>query len=433
MKSFYSIFYKLIFLLFIHIGTCIANSVVIKLNPTDSIIIDFDKNNSNIDTISNIKFEVLDTAQIDNIIKCGYTYTRNNLTNEKNREKGIVLLTKTLDFSRKVNYQRGILYSLFLLNEVSFFDKNYSIALKYAEELLKEYTKLGDKEGIASSWLQMISILIEQNDYVHANEQITLAIPVMMETGRVQSIKYLMEKLSLLYANKNRELLNSEKIKYETKQNFLITGLSILSIFLIIVFIQRSRILKEKKRSEELLLNILPSETAEELKQNGSAKPKSFNEVTVMFTDFKNFTKASESLSPEDLVNEINLCYSEFDKIIARNKIEKIKTIGDSYMAAGGLPVENKSNPFDTVNAAIEIQNFMLQLKEQRILEKKTCFEIRIGIHTGPVIAGIVGIKKFSYDIWGDTVNIASRMETKGEVGKVNISNATYELIKGKY
>ena len=152
-----------------------------------------------------------------------------------------------------------------------------------------------------------------------------------------------------------------------------------------------------------------------------------------MFTDFKNFTQASERLSPEELVKEINYCYCAFDKIIAKHKIEKIKTIGDSYMAAGGLPVENNSNPLDTVNAAIEIQSFMRHLKIQRDKENKTCFELRIGIHTGPVVAGIVGIKKFAYDIWGDTVNVASRMENSGEVGRVNISGTTYQFVKDKF
>ncbi|HNP49681.1 MAG TPA: adenylate/guanylate cyclase domain-containing protein, partial [Bacteroidia bacterium] len=153
-------------------------------------------------------------------------------------------------------------------------------------------------------------------------------------------------------------------------------------------------------------------------------------EVTVMFTDFKNFTQASEILSPVELVQEIHECYSAFDKIISELNLEKIKTIGDSYMCAGGLPVPNKSNAVDTVRAAMKINEFMLALKLKRISENKPYFEIRIGCHTGPVVAGIVGIKKFAYDIWGDTVNIASRMESAGEAGRVNVSGTTYELIK---
>ncbi|MEO5571641.1 MAG: adenylate/guanylate cyclase domain-containing protein [Bacteroidia bacterium] len=196
---------------------------------------------------------------------------------------------------------------------------------------------------------------------------------------------------------------------------------------------QKKEVEIQKSRSEELLLNILPSEVAEELKQKGSAEAKHFNEVTVLFTDFKNFTNMSERLNAQELVNEINYCYSAFDNIITKHNIEKIKTIGDSYMCAGGLPIANKTNAEDTVKAAIEIRDFMLNEKQKRVSDGKPFFEIRIGCNTGAVVAGIVGIKKFAYDIWGDTVNIASRMESSSEAGKVNISGSTYELVKDKF
>lgn len=199
------------------------------------------------------------------------------------------------------------------------------------------------------------------------------------------------------------------------------------------VKIRTDQLRNEKDRSDELLLNILPSETAEELKKTGSSKAKYFDEVTVLFTDFKDFTQRSEQLDAQELVNEINFCYSAFDNIITKYGLEKIKTIGDSYMCAGGLPVENKTNPVDTVMAALEIRDFMIGEKEKRETQGKKFFEIRIGVHTGPVVAGIVGIKKFAYDIWGDTVNIASRMESGGEAGEVNISGTTYELVKDKF
>lgn len=193
---------------------------------------------------------------------------------------------------------------------------------------------------------------------------------------------------------------------------------------------EKKEVERQRNRSDELLENILPSEVAEELKANGSAAAKHFGNVTVMFTDVKGFTQISEKLTPSELVAEIHACFKVYDEIVDKHKIEKIKTIGDSYMCAGGLPVVNTTNAADVVHAALEIQQFMKQNAEQKRKEGKEPFEIRIGIHSGPVVAGIVGIRKFAYDIWGDTVNVASRMESSSEVGKVNISQHTYDLIK---
>jgi len=189
----------------------------------------------------------------------------------------------------------------------------------------------------------------------------------------------------------------------------------------------------EKDRSDKLLLNILPAETAEELKEKGTSEARYFDMVTVMFTDFKGFTYLAEKMSAQELVAEINHCFKAFDQIISEHNIEKIKTIGDAYMCAGGLPVTNTTNPVDVVKAAIRIKHFMEELKIQKKLEGKPYFDLRIGIHTGPVVAGVVGFKKFQYDIWGDTVNIASRMESSGETGKVNISQSTYEKVRHQF
>lgn len=193
---------------------------------------------------------------------------------------------------------------------------------------------------------------------------------------------------------------------------------------------QKDVILKEKERSEELLLNILPAEVAEELKLKGESPARNFDQVTVLFTDIKEFTMISEQLSATELVAEINVCFQAFDEITSKFKIEKIKTIGDAYLAAGGLHLPRKTEPKNVVLAALAMQKFV---QERHKVNKKrgvVGFEMRCGIHTGPVVAGIVGIKKFQYDIWGDTVNTASRIESNGEVGKVNISQLTYELIK---
>lgn len=189
---------------------------------------------------------------------------------------------------------------------------------------------------------------------------------------------------------------------------------------------------EEKKRSDDLLLNILPAEVAEELKRTGMAEARHFDQATVLFTDFKGFTTMSEQVPPTVLLAELNTCFRAFDGIIARHGIEKIKTIGDAYMCASGLPDPTTSTPVAVVHAALEMQAFMRQRKAEREVSGELGFIMRAGIHTGPVVAGIVGVKKFQYDIWGDTVNTASRMESSGEVGHVNISESTYDLVKSE-
>lgn len=193
---------------------------------------------------------------------------------------------------------------------------------------------------------------------------------------------------------------------------------------------QYSLLETEKHKSESLLLNILPAQIAQELKDKGSSDAQLINQVTVLFTDFKGFTAMSESMAPKDLVRDLHQCFSAFDKICEAHNIEKIKTIGDAYMAAGGLPSTEAHQVSEMLLAALEMRDFVEQGKKLKEEQGSPFFELRIGIHTGPVIAGIVGIKKFQYDIWGDTVNTASRMESNGAVGKINISQSTYELLK---
>ena len=186
-------------------------------------------------------------------------------------------------------------------------------------------------------------------------------------------------------------------------------------------------------RSEALLLNILPWSIAEELKTKGRTEATHFENVTVLFTDFKDFTSIAEKLPASQLVAEIDYCFKAFDSIVGRYPIEKIKTIGDSYMCAGGVPVVNSTHAKDMMRVALEMRQFMNEYALARTKEGRIFFEIRIGVHTGPVVAGIVGDKKFAYDIWGDTVNIASRMESSGEAGKINISGTTYALVKDEF
>ncbi len=190
---------------------------------------------------------------------------------------------------------------------------------------------------------------------------------------------------------------------------------------------------EEKEKSDRLLRNILPEETASELKASGFAKPRYYSEVTVMFTDFVNFSSTVSKMSAEDLVAEIHFYYSAFDEIIARHGLEKIKTIGDSYMCAAGLPAVRQDGARAMVHAAMEMLIFLHNIRDQKLAAGKPAFRCRIGIHLGPVVAGIVGTRKFAYDIWGGTVNIASRLETASEPDRINISGDVYEQVKDFY
>lgn len=227
------------------------------------------------------------------------------------------------------------------------------------------------------------------------------------------------------------------------RQQYVIYG-GILSLILVVVVAvgsyKRYRYMKktkkiievEKDRSEKLLRNILPDETALELKEHGKVKAKKFESVTVMFIDFKGFTSHSESLSPEELVQAVDYFFSKFDAVMDKYGLEKIKTIGDAYMCAGGLPFPTEDHHLKVVQAGFEIAQIMEDAKKNTgggIMD----IDIRIGINTGPVVSGVVGTRKFAYDIWGDAVNVASRMESMSEPGKINVSENTYQLIKDTY
>ncbi len=189
---------------------------------------------------------------------------------------------------------------------------------------------------------------------------------------------------------------------------------------------------REKKRSEDLLLNILPKDTADELKKNGFAKAKLQTDATVMFTDFVNFTKFSSQITSEELVAELDHCFRNFDMITTKYGLEKIKTIGDAYMSACGVTGET-GTAADVIRAGIEMRDFIEEYGKQKPPEIREYFKIRVGINTGPVVAGVVGLKKFSFDIWGDTVNTADRIQSGSIAGKINVSHSTYQVCKNDF
>jgi len=194
---------------------------------------------------------------------------------------------------------------------------------------------------------------------------------------------------------------------------------------------EQKRLLQiEKDKSEKLLRNIIPESTAEELKTKGRASARAYKTVSVLFTDFVGFTKSAERMKPTELVNRLDIYFRKFDEIIVRNNLEKIKTIGDAYMCAGGVPVRNNTNPIDAVLAALQIQDYMLRLRNDAIANGTEYWELRLGINTGEVTAGVIGSERLAYDIWGATVNQAQRMEMMGEPGRVTISGATFKLIE---
>jgi len=188
-----------------------------------------------------------------------------------------------------------------------------------------------------------------------------------------------------------------------------------------------------KKETENLLLNILPLKVARELQRAGRTTPEKFESATILFTDFKGFTKLSELFSTEELIAQLDTFFSYFDSIVQLHGIEKIKTIGDAYMCVSGIPESTPDHAVRMVNAALEILDYMRIVNTSTEKDILHSWQIRIGINTGPISAGVVGTKKFCYDIWGDSVNVASRMESSGEPGRINISGSTYELIKDKF
>lgn len=287
--------------------------------------------------------------------------------------------------------------------------------------------------SILGSFISIFAQLgwIPKNDF-----NLKLAMPLGNSLEMVLFSFALGYRINLLKKENDQK---QEKIIEQLKENELLTNRTTQELENKVVErtneikIQKDIIEAEKEKSERLLLNILPKFTTEELKLNGKATPRYYESATVMFTDFVLFTEIAAKLTPAELVDDLDYCFSCFDDIINKYGLEKIKTIGDAYMCAGGIPVPNTTHALDTVRAGLEIQQFVQTWKLRKIEKNQTPYELRVGIHTGPLTAGVVGKKKFVYDIWGSTVNLASRLEAGGAADRVNISGSTYELVKSVF
>lgn len=279
-----------------------------------------------------------------------------------------------------------------------------------------------------------------------------------VQQGDYQTAYRWSNERSTLLQDKSRRYANEESQKHETAQTALEdqkkreTRIWLASLFGLLITMsvfyylrqrsnrrmrgelsEKNAIIEEKRRrSEQLLLNILPRAVAAELTVRNKVLARRYERATVMFADFVGFTLAAEQLEPEVLVQELDFCFSQFDSIIGRFRIEKIKTVGDAYICASGLSDRNE-HPADMIRAAIEMQAFLKKYNAERSTADRPQFEARIGIHFGPVVAGVVGAKKFAYDIWGDTVNTAARLEEGGKPGKINISEATWEQVREEF
>ena len=306
------------------------------------------------------------------------------------------------------------------------------------ERLTTDKAQLG---AAVKSQQQVISTMTEQ--------QAKAALTLARQQIALDSLAYLKLQDSLEIGQQRAQLKQQEAEigQQRAERNLLIVGV-LLILGVAAGLFNRFQVMKrynrqlaeknaiieqERQRAEKLLLNILPATVAGELKVKGFAQTQSYDQVSVLFTDFKGFSKIAEVMTPQELVADLDYCFKAFDSIVGLYGLEKIKTIGDSYMCAGGLPDPDPSHPVRVVRAAQAMQAFMESWQSERDREGKPLLEIRIGIHTGPIVAGVVGEKKFAYDIWGDTVNVASRMESSGEAGKINVSGATFELIREQF
>ncbi len=383
------------------------------------------------------------TLRADNLIKLGVVEFKKG-----NKQKAIDYLDEAYGIAKENNQQSEVVQALIALGQIYKGD-NYSKSIQAyteAEELAKN---IEANDELRDIYQGLSNTYAEAGNFNNAFKYQSLYLAKkdslfnLKTDDKIRGLQFdhdLQKKQDELVTAQQDLQISELEAK---RQKYVIIG-SILALILVFVLAigsyKRYRYVKktnkiiedEKERSEKLLLNILPEETALELKEHGKVAAKKFESVTILFSDFKGFTSYAQNLSPEDLVRSVDYYFSKFDQIMDKYDLEKIKTVGDAYLCAGGLPFPTTDHPLKMVEAAFEIAQVMEDMKtnpEPGIVP----FDIRIGINTGTVVAGVVGLNKFAYDIWGDAVNVASRMETMSEPGRINISENTYQLIKEVY
>ena len=364
----------------------------------------------------NEAIEILENLELYYPISVYLTYMSDIYLNQGNREAALNYSEKSLELATKYGLKDQISEAALQISKLYEDAGNYKNSLNY----FKEYSKFKDSVSNLFKVQEMADL---RTNFEVSRKQVE--VDLLTQQKKNQEIE-----VALL----NQQKRNQKTIVFATIIALILICTLAFGLYRRNKFINKTKriIEDEKNRSDKLLLNILPEQTALELKKHGKVVAKRFDLVSVMFTDFKNFTSYSEKLSPEDLVKSVDYYFSKFDEIIEKYQLEKIKTIGDSYMCAGGLPFPSNDHAIRMVLAALEISQFAKESRKSNI-NNIMPFDLRIGINTGPVVAGVVGTKKFAYDIWGDTVNIASRMEETSLIDKINISENTFQLVKNAF
>ncbi|MBL7849580.1 MAG: tetratricopeptide repeat protein [Cyclobacteriaceae bacterium] len=362
-----------------------------------------------------------------------YAMMGNDAQAEKNMSEAIELLEQQKEYYPIAVY-------LNYIADIYLEKGEQRMALSYARRSLELAQENKLKQQVSEAYLKLAEIYEKIGDAAQAFRYYRSHITYKDSVNNIASVQQMADLRTNFEVSKKQievDLLNQQK---RNQQIIIFASVIAAALIALLAFswFRRYRYIREtsqiiereRSRSESLLLNILPRETAQELKDNGKVQAKRFDSVSVLFADFKGFTQYAEQLRPEQLVESLDRYFSRFDEIAEHYGLEKIKTLGDAYMCAAGLPFPKDDHAHQIVLAALEMQ----QVAQRALADPSSpSFELRVGISTGPVVAGVVGTKKFAYDIWGDTVNIASRMETNSEPGKINISETTYALIKDRF